>query len=97
MIDFTVLNSMTTEELRSLNSRVVAMIRDRQDREAWRKARSFAPGQIVQFKDKLGYVRKMRVQRVNVKTVSGFELDSGGSPMLFKQWRVSPQFLTAVE
>jgi len=89
------LNSMSTEALRNLNNMVVGVLRQRQTTEAYEKARKFSIGQMVNFKDKWGRPVTMRVERINVKTVSGYSID----PVTERRtnWRVAPSFLSPVE
>jgi hypothetical protein len=89
-MDMSKLNALSTEQLRVLNRAVVGILNTRNSNEAFEKSRQFRIGQTVQFRDKKGGVRKIVIERINTKSVSGLEV--GG----YMTWRVHPNLLSAV-
>lgn len=72
-------------QLRQLNSEVVQMIRANHARKMQTAARQFYVGDLVEFVDKNGAKHRMRIERINAKTMSVKGVDN---PRL--QGRVSP-------
>lgn len=90
------LNAMNEEDLRRLNSMVVGVIRDKSANKAWESARRFIIGQTVQFRDKQGRLRKMTIDRINTKSISGTETEANPITGRRGTWRVHPELLSAV-
>ncbi len=90
-MDTSKLNSLTTGQLRMINNAICDLLRSRSASESFEKTRKFQIGQNVQFQDKKGITRKINIDRVNMKSVSGIEI--GG----FAKWRVHPSFISALE
>lgn len=86
---------MDTNALYTLNNLVVGTIRQRQAEETFAKARSFAIGSKVGFRNKYGQLIKARVNRINTKTVGVTEIDATGRTT-GREWRVSPNLLTQI-
>lgn len=89
-MDMSKLSLLPTDVLREMNKAVVAILNSRRANETWDKARQFRVGQVVQFRDKKGATRKITIDRINTKSVSGIEV--GG----YMSWRVHPSLLSAV-
>lgn len=89
------LYDMTMEQLRELNSEVVTVIRGMQARSQQEAALAFKPGDFVLIERKkwpFG-VLKIRVTKINQKTLSGFEVAADGTDSP-KRWKVSPTLCT---
>jgi len=87
------LNALTVEELRTLNSEVVALLNHRHRMDQFEKARAFKPGDEVTFKTRQGKTITAIVNKINQKTVQVTQKDGGPFPM---SWNVSPGLLTKV-
>jgi hypothetical protein len=83
------ISGMTDEQLRSLNTRLVAEIRHRIALRTQQAALQWRPGQTALFKDGRGITRTIRINAINRKTVSGVEL----TPAPGAKWRVGPGLL----
>lgn len=90
-MDMSRLSSFSTEQLRNLNRAVCDEIRTRLANESYERACKFRVGQVVQFRDKQGKTRLIKVERINVKSVSGKEV--GG----YMNWRVHPSLISVAE
>lgn len=96
-MSWTDLNSLSTEELRVMNSNIVAILKTRSAETARTAAEQFRPGQIVQLVSgrtgrPIGF---MRIERFNTKTVSGPEVTKEGQ-YIGIGWRAHPSLLRAV-
>jgi hypothetical protein len=87
----TAIATLDEATLRQFNQVLVAQINASTRARQAAATRSFNVGQVVKFNDRGGVERKMRIDRINVKTVSGVDLSSG------MNWRVSPSFLSLCE
>lgn len=86
------LRNMSYAELRAHYDAVLAELKYRQTQRQARAAEAFRPGDVVQFTSKYGTPISIRVERVNIKTLVGTELDN---PAL--KWRVAPTLCTKKE
>lgn len=89
-MDLTKLEAMSTEALASIRDKCSEVLRNRSET-------ALRIGAVGSFTDSLGKRHFMRVQRINQKTVSGYEVDAADHNIVFKnKWKVSPQLLTIV-
>lgn len=84
------LESMSNEQLRTLNHSIVAILNGRRQLDTLKKLSKFNIGDRVQFESDSGNVKGV-VIRVNKKTISIDAFDPPG------QWRVAPSFLKKIE
>lgn len=89
------LSALTTEQLLELNKAVVGMIRQRQTQQQVQAGRRFNVGDQAMFRDKMGRMVTIEVNRINTKSVSGCEV-VGGVVNRHRTWRVAPTFLIPV-
>lgn len=82
------LSGMSTEELRSLNRFVVAVLKDRNRIKQQQAAMTISVGGKYKFMSKDGEMITVRVDKVNQKTVNCTNVANGG------RWRVSPSMLS---
>ncbi|WP_162098833.1 hypothetical protein [Cupriavidus taiwanensis] len=96
MMDVSKLRLLSDDALRTLNHAVVGVIRERQAAKQREVAISLRIGGIASFYSrKDGKTVKIRIDRLNMKTVSGTEVDPTTHKPTFRTWRVSPSLLTA--
>ena len=91
------LQAMSTEDLRALNSNVVAIIRTRVSAEQIQQKAQFRIGQVVKVLRPSGSWagEYMRVDKINTKTISGAQVDKDGK-WLGPGWRAAPGLLRAI-
>lgn len=89
-MDLTKLESMSSEALQAIRDKCI-------DTLAKRKDNSLRRGAIGWFLDRTNAKRYLYVERINTKTVSGYEVDSITRKRLSATtWRVSPNLLNIV-
>ena len=85
------MNGMTLNQLYALNGFVCSTIRETQRRESFVKALDFRIGEVVTFTCKkapyYGATIKARILKINQKTVSCTEIDTG------RRWNVDTALL----
>jgi hypothetical protein len=80
------MDKMTIEDLRALNRLTVSKINERNEQSARVSMAKFYVGDLVDFTNSRdGGVVRLRVERLNTKTLTGKELDGAR-----RGWRVSP-------
>jgi hypothetical protein len=89
-----IIDAMGKTELLALNRLVIDRVRKIDAVEAVRAGANIRIGDVMRFTSKHGRVVRIRVTKVNVKTVHGDEVD-GENRSTFMKWRVSPQMLQA--
>lgn len=87
--DIATLNKLSDDELRSLNSAVVSMLKGRIKSKAVAAAQAFYVGQKVQWQSKRGYAIQGTVTKVKIKMI---EVDAGSEG----RWNVTSTMLKAV-
>lgn len=90
---FDALNRLSDDQLRSLNSTIVEIIRSRNAVKARITLQDFRPGQNARVCSEKHGDFMIRIDRINQKTVTGRELVNGVPT--HKVWRVHPSFLKA--
>lgn len=96
-MDVSKLSLLSDDALRTLNNAVVQILRQRQTAKQREAANQLHFGGIASFYSrKDGKTIKIRVDRMNLKTVSGTEVDPITHKPTSRTWRVSPSLLTAV-
>lgn len=75
-MNYAMLNSLSDEQLQKLNSAIVGVMRARRDDKIHAAKREIRIGSIVQFASSKrgGDMVKMRVTKINIKTIEGSEL-----------------------
>ena len=88
-LDIATLTKLSDDELRSLNSAVVAVLKGRMKSKAVTAAQSFQVGQKVQWQSKRGYPVTGVVTKVKIKMI---EVDAGKEG----RWNVTATMLKAI-
>lgn len=89
-MDLTKLESMSSDALQAIRDKCVEVLGNR-------KANSLRRGAIGWFLDRNNAKRFLFIERINAKTVSGYEVDSITRRRLnTTTWRVSPALLNIV-
>lgn len=83
--------SLDEATLRQFNQVLVAQINASTLTRQAAALNAFRIGQLVKFNDRAGVEHKMRIDRINQKTVSGRDTTTG------MNWRVAPSFLRLCE
>lgn len=87
------LGLLSEAELRTLNTAVCERIRAANRAKTQEQMSAFYVGDLVEFHDRTGECVRVRVERLNVKTMSGVEIDG---PRKGRNWRVHPSFCRLV-
>lgn len=89
-MDLTKLESMSSEALQAIRDKCIDVLTKR-------RTNSLRRGAIGWFMDNKGGKRFLYIERINTKTVSGYEVDSVTQRRLnTTTWRVSPALLNIV-
>ena len=86
------LGLLSTNQLRELNSAVVAELKARIREDIRDKAREFRVGDTATFRGRDGRTHMMRIDRINQKTVSGQGLSEAGL-LTGTTWKVDVRLL----
>lgn len=87
--DIATLSKLSDDELRSLNSAVVSMLKGRIKSKAVATAQTFSVGQKVQWQSKRGYAIQGTITKVKIKMI---EVDAGSEG----RWNVTATMLKAI-
>lgn len=96
IVDFSKLNSLSTDTLRAMNSHIVGLIRQRQAMEQMQAGSKLRIGGKAMFThSRTGARHAIVIDKINTKTVVGRELNPDGTTRM--TWKVSPTLLTLVD
>lgn len=92
-----ILPTLDATQLRQLNSMVVGRLNNLRSVEQLQAMNKLRIGSTVEFtSSKQHRTVRMRVDRLNTKTVSGTELDRNTNMPLMSTWKVPPSMLTVI-
>ena len=86
-IDF---NSMTTEELKAIKSRIVSVLNYRFGNELHEAKKNLYVGAICEVDHPKAYGKQFRVEKINPKNVKCTEVGNG------RKWNITASMLTVI-
>lgn len=88
------LTALTYEQIQDLLPDINRIIRAKGSERQQEAAAEFRVGQIVEFDSrKRGVVVRIKIERINRRTLSGFEVDAKGKRIAGPGWKVAPSFV----
>lgn len=91
------LAGLSVEQLRNINSDVVSHINHRQRLTQMKAMTSLHVGQLVEFtSSKLHKTIRIRITKLNQKTVSGRQINIPDGTDMMGEWKVAPSMLRTV-
>lgn len=92
-----ILPMLNEQTLRQINGDVVDRLRMMQTQHQQKAMQNLRVGSVAEFySTKHGRLVRMKVERLNTKSVSGIELNRVDNTPTMTKWKVAPSFLKVV-